>query len=70
MRAYSIKIECIRESHLLYLKGFLTDFLLSYRNKNLNSRVHELFGAIRRTMGVECVLFAGFDVPKTGLKTI
>jgi hypothetical protein len=66
----SIKIECICESHLLYLKGLLTDFLLSYRKKNLSNKVEELFGAIRRTMGVQCVLFAGFEVPKTGLKTI
>jgi hypothetical protein len=60
----------MRESHLLYLKGFLTDFLLSYRYKNLGKKVDELFGALRRTMGVQCVLFAGFEVPKTGLKTV
>jgi hypothetical protein len=67
---HPIKIECICESHLLYLKGFLTDFLLSYRSKNLGKKVEELFGGIRRTMGVQCVLFAGFEVPKTGIKTI
>jgi hypothetical protein len=64
LRALLTETECTRESHLLYLKSFLTNFLLSYRKKHLKKRTNKLIEALRRSMGVHCVVLAGYDVPK------
>jgi hypothetical protein len=54
------KTKCLCEFYLLFLKGFLTEFLLSYRKKNLRNRTVKFIDAIRRTMGVHCVVLAGY----------
>ena len=59
-----IKTECICESHLLYLKSFLTNFLLSYRKKNLKKRTDKIIEAVRHSMEVHCIVLVGYEVPK------
>ena len=49
-------------------KGFLTHFLLSYRKKNLKKRTDEFTEALRRSMGVQCIVLAGYEVPKGFMK--
>ena len=58
-----IKRESIRESHLFHLKGFLTDFLHSYRKKNLHDRTVQFIEGVRRSMGVHCVVLMGYELP-------
>ena len=62
-RVLLIKRESIREFHLIHSKGFLTDFLLSYRKKNLHNKTEEFIEAVRRSMGVHCVVLMGYELP-------
>lgn len=50
--------------HLLFFKGFLTEFLLSYRKKHLHSKTVKFIESLRRTMGVHCVVLVGYETPK------
>lgn len=58
--------------------GFLTDFLLSYRKKKLHKKTAEFLDSLRRTMGLQCVVIGGYELPKaaipststTGLRTV
>ena len=59
-RVLPIKIKCLREFYLLLLKGFSTEFLLSYRKKNLRNKTVEFIDAVRRSMGVHCVVLEGY----------
>jgi len=50
-------------------KGLLINFLPSYRKKNLRNRTVEFIEAMRRTMGVHCVVLEGYKAPD-GVKTL
>jgi hypothetical protein len=39
----------------------MTEYLLSYRKKNLRKRTVEFIEAIRRTMGVHSVVLQGYE---------
>lgn len=56
------RTKCICELYLLSLKGFSTKFLLSYRKKNLRSRTVGFIEALRRTMGIHCVVLQSFEI--------
>jgi hypothetical protein len=64
-RVLLTKRECIREFYLLHLKGFWTDFLLSYRKKNLRNNTLEFIEGVRRSMGVHCVVLMGYELPNS-----
>jgi hypothetical protein len=64
LRMLLIKTECTCESHLLYLKSFWTDFLLSYQKKNLKRRVDKLIKAVHCSIRAHCIVLAGYKVPK------
>ena len=48
-------------SFICYFLSFLIRFLLSYRKKNLRNRTVEFIDALRRTMGVHCVVLQGYE---------
>ena len=54
--------------HLLFLKGFLTEFLLSYRKKHLRKRTVKFIESLHRSMGIHCAVLVGYETPK-GVRT-
>jgi hypothetical protein len=43
------------------LNGLMTEYLLSYRKKNLRKRTVEFIEALHRTMGVHSVVLQGYE---------
>jgi hypothetical protein len=57
------KKKCLCKIYLLFTKGFLTKFFLSYRKKNHRNRTVEFIESLRRSMGVDSVALMGYDGP-------
>jgi hypothetical protein len=64
------KGKCLCEFYLLFLMGFLTEFLFSYRKKNLRNRTVDFVESLRRSMGVHCVVLVGYKAPDGGKKAL
>jgi len=52
--------------YLSLLKALLTKFLVSYRKKNLRKKTVEFIEAMRRSMGVHCVVLEGYKAFNDG----